>query len=78
MEESDAETSYQLFHVLRFSPNYGMLDCCSLFLRNILLSLRNYTRWISFHKRVKELPLQHETERSHSPAGGTGIRDRML
>ncbi len=26
MEESVADTSYQLFHVLRFSANYGMLD----------------------------------------------------
>jgi len=25
LEESDAEASCQLFHVLRFSPNYGML-----------------------------------------------------
>jgi len=25
MEESDAETANQLFHVLRFSENYGML-----------------------------------------------------
>ncbi len=27
LEESEAETSPQLFHVFRFSPNYGMLDC---------------------------------------------------
>jgi len=32
MEESIAETSYQLFHVLRFSSNYGMLRIKAKFL----------------------------------------------
>ena len=27
LEESEAATSHQLFHVLRFSANYGMLAC---------------------------------------------------
>ena len=26
LEESEAEDSYQLFHVLRYASNYGMLD----------------------------------------------------